>query len=1077
VTTCAECGRENTPDARFCSACGSALDSEEWTGETRKVVTVVFTDVHGSTSLGERLDPESLRHVMSRYFDTMQAALERHGGTVEKFIGDAIMSVFGIPTMHEDDALRAVRGAVEMRDELARVNEELDRVHGVRIAARTGVNTGQVVAGDASARQKLVTGDAVNVAARLEQTAGPGEIMLGDDTYQLVRDAVRVEQLEPLSMKGKSEPVAAWRLVELLPDVPAFTRPIAAPFVGRAQELAALEHAFETAAREGDCRLATIVGPPGIGKSRMARELIGALSGRARVLVGRCLPYGEGITYWPLAEIVRQLAGRDLERGLAELMKDTDQPALVPARIAAAIGMGDGASSPEETAWAFRKLFEALGRKEPLLVVVDDIHWAEPTLLDLLEYLVSFSTGVPILILCLARPELFDGRPTWAAPRPNTTLLPLSPLSAHETKNLIDRLLEQRMLSDQMEARIVEAADGNPLFVEQMLAMQADAEGDGDRVVPPTIHALLTARIDRLGPEEREVIERASVEGRLFHRGAVAELLPPHARPRIAAQLMSLIRKEFVRPDRELFPGDDGFRFNHILIRDAAYESIPKRLRAQLHERYAEWLERQVGGDDAAEYEEILGYHFELAYRYRAELGQVNEEGEAAASKAGALLARAGRRALARGDARAAARLLQRAADLLVVDPSTRTEVLPDCGLALAEAGDLDGADRVLAEAIERGQESGDRRSEVRAEVQRARIGIKRGVDRSVEHARTAAERAIAVFGELGDEAELAGAWMLLGLAESLSGNGAAGVAAHRRARDHARRAGDDRREREIWDELGGAMLFSRTPVDEVMAFGDEEVAWAREKGFQFPEADGSLVGAYVYPMLGRFEEGRALVARSKSLFEELGAMYNLAEACWAASLLETLAGDARAAERELRHALRIHEEMGARRYSAFIRAQLAHVLHRQGRDDEAIKLLEAARGEAASGNIRFEALWRTARAKILASAGDAEEASGLAREAVGVVAVTDNINLQADTLVDLAEVLRSNGEEPEAATALEQAAALYEEKVNVLGAKRARDAIASIGIADSDSLRRAGDVDPGDAVPVLGQGPQQAAL
>jgi tetratricopeptide (TPR) repeat protein len=726
-------------------------------------------------------------------------------------------------------------------------------------------------------------------------------------------------------------------------------------------------------------------------------------------------------------------------------MEDNYQAALVAARIAEAVGKADGAGSPEETAWAFRKLFEALGQKEPLLVVIDDIHWAEPTLLDLLEYLVSFSTGAPILILCLARPDLFDSRPTWAAPRPNTTLIPLAPLSDHETESLIDRLLERRTLSDHAEARIVDAAEGNPLFVEQMLAMQAEADGEDELFIPPTIHALLAARIDRLGLPERAVIERASVEGRLFHRGAVAELLPGYARAGIGAQLISLIRKEFVRPDRALFPGDDGFRFSHILIRDAAHESMPKQLRAELHERYAEWLQRQAGAN-VAEYEEILGYHFEQAYRYRAELGQVDKDAESGASKAGHLLTRAGRRALARGDARAAARLLQRAMDLLVVDPPARTEVLPDCGLAMAEADDLPAAERVLDEAIERARASGDRRSELRAEVQRARILIKRGVDRFLEQARSAAERAVAAFGELGDEAELAGAWMLLGMVESLGGNGVAGVAAHRRAREHARAAGDDRREREIWDELGGAMLFSRTTVQEVLAFGAEEVAWAKERGFPFPEADGSLVGAYVYPMLGRFDEGRELLTHSKAMFEELGARYNLAEACWAGSLLETLAGDPPAAERQLRQALRIHEEMGASRYSAFIRAQLAHVLHQQRRDDEALELVEAARDQAVSGNIRLEAVWRTARAKILAGRGIAEEAGRLAREAVAIVAATDNINLHADTLVDLAEVLRAKGEEPEAADALEEAAALYEEKGNLLCAGRARAALASRG-------------------------------
>ena len=390
---CARCGRENEPDVGFCGGCGAALGDDERPGEVRKVVTVVFTDLVGSTSLGERLDPETLRRVMSHYFDAMEATLERHGGTVEKFIGDAIMAVFGIPTLHEDDALRAVRAAVEMREELARLNDQLEREYGVRLATRTGVNTGQVIAGDASARQRLATGDAVNVAARLEQAAAAGEILLGDEAHRLVRDSVRVEALAPLAVKGKQEPLPAWRLVELLPDVPAFTVPIAAPFVGRADELESLEEAFRTAVRDRCCVLATIVGPPGIGKSRLARELVGALGADARVLVGRCLPYGEGITYWPLAEIVRQLVGtEDPKRRLAELVGGDEQALTVAALITAAIGASEGAGSAEESAWAFRRLLEALAQERPLLVVVDDIHWAEPTLLDLLEYAVSFSS-------------------------------------------------------------------------------------------------------------------------------------------------------------------------------------------------------------------------------------------------------------------------------------------------------------------------------------------------------------------------------------------------------------------------------------------------------------------------------------------------------------------------------------------------------------------------------------------------------------------------------------------------------------------------------------------------------------
>jgi class 3 adenylate cyclase/tetratricopeptide (TPR) repeat protein len=1040
MSICARCGHENADDARFCSGCGAVLAGEEKAGETRKVVTIVFTDLVGSTSLGEQLDPETLRLVMSRYFDAMQATLERHGGTVEKFIGDAIMAVFGIPTLHEDDALRAARAAIEMRAALAELNEDLERRYAIRLATRTGVNTGQVVAGDASAQQKLATGDAVNVAARLEQAAGPGEILLGEGTRRLVGESVGVEQLEPLAVKGKAAPLPVWRALELLPDVPAFTRPIAAPFVGRDQELAAVRGAFDQAARDRTCTLATVIGPPGIGKSRLARELVGTLGQDARVVVGRCLPYGEGVTYAPLGEIVHQVAGSEPERGVAALVAGDNHAGAISGRIAAAVGASDHIGSPEEIAWAFRKLFESVAREQPLVVVVDDIHWAEPTLLDLLEYVGAFSSGAAIMLLCLARPDLLDTHPAWAAPRPNRTLVSLSPLSDDDTQTLIERLLHARALSDKARARIVEAAEGNPLFVEQILALQAE-DPDVEVIVPPTIQALLAARIDRLEADERAVLVRASVEGRLFHRGAVAELLPPAGRTGLGAQLMSLVRKEFVRPDRALFPGDDGFRFNHVLIRDAAYDSMTKQLRAELHERYAKWLEHQADGH-VVEFEEYLGHHLERSYRLRVELGQVDHDAEALAVKAGRLLTHAGRRAAARGDAGAAARLLERAVDLLSVDPQARLQVLPDYGLALREGADLPAAERVLEGAIEEAARAGDERSELRAQVQLAWVLLSYGADDWAGRARRTAERAVEVFEQLNDEGELAGAWVLLGVVESLTGNGAAAVAAHLRAHEHARAVGDDRRQVEIWNELGGAMIFSRTPVEELIAFRDQEAAWALEKGFPFLEADAALIGPYLYPMLGRFDEGRELLAKSKSIFGELGARYNVAEASWAGAQLELLAGDAPAAERELREALQIHEEMGATRYSAFVRAQLANVLLAQGRDVEAEQLLEQAQAAGATENIRFQHVWRLARAKLLAGRGEMAEAVSLAREAVAIVAATDNINAHAEALVNLSELLRADGEEAEADGALKEAVRLYEEKGNLLGAERARNAL-----------------------------------
>ena len=541
--TCSSCGRENDADALFCSACGTRLDAQQSDVETRKVVTVVFTDVVGSTALGERLDPESLRRVMWRYFDTMQATLEQHGGTVEKFIGDAVVAIFGVPVLHEDDALRAVRAAIEMHEALERLNASLVRDYGVRIATRTGINTGEVIVSETASDQKLATGDAVNVAARLEQAADAGEVLLGRSTRLLVGDAVLVEPQRAVAAKGKSQPLAAWKLLGLRPDVAPFAQPISGPFIGRERELEELRHVFEDAVREPSCRLATIVGPPGIGKSRLTRELVRSLEQRARVVVGRCVAYGEGITYLPLSDIVHDVAGADPEPALMEIMRSVERGPIAARLIAGAIGLNDEQGSPEETAWAFRQLFETIAVRRPLVVVVDDIHWAEPALLDLLEYVLGFSGGAAILILCLARPDLLDARPSWSAPRPRTTLVSLSPLTGTDSEQLIRGLVHDEAVPPALRERIVGAAEGNPLFVEQMLAMLADDPEAGADTVPPTIQALLAARIDRLEPVERAVLQRASVEGRLCHRGAVAHLLDSDWRGRT--------RRRPARPDAQ----------------------------------------------------------------------------------------------------------------------------------------------------------------------------------------------------------------------------------------------------------------------------------------------------------------------------------------------------------------------------------------------------------------------------------------------------------------------------------------------------------------------------------------------
>jgi class 3 adenylate cyclase len=706
MAVCSTCGQENPEIARFCLACAAPLAAQTPTErrDVRKTITVVFSDVAGSTALGERLDAESLRGVMGRYFEEMRAVLERHGGTVEKFVGDAVMAVFGIPVVHEDDALRAVRAAAEMRDALIPLNDELQRERGVRIQVRVGVNTGEVVSGDPSGGQRFATGDAVNVAARLEQAAQPGEILVGESTYRLVRDAVTVESVRSLSLKGKGEAVSAVRLLA----VPGLTgRRLASPIVGRDQELELLDRAFDGVVRDQACRLVSVLGSAGVGKSRLVQEFLGRRADEATIVRGRCLSYGEGITFWPVKSVISQAAGlsgeespqeaREKIRSLVELAPDAD---LIAERVAEAIGVAETVVGHRGTSWAIGRLFEELARRRPLIVVFDDLQWGEPTFLDLVEAVAEYSREPPILLLCMARPDLLELRPAWGEAGHDATRLHLTPLTDDESAHLITNLLGAAELADHVRSRITETAEGNPLFVEEMVAMLIDeglllrrngsvaASGDWSRVsLPPTIQALLASRLDRLGREERAVLERGSVEGKVFHRGAVLELSPETDRPGLDRQLQMLVEREFVQPGRAGFADEQAFRFRHQLLRDVAYGSLSKAARSDLHERFAGWLEEKTG-DRAEGFEEILGYHLEQAYSYKADLGPVDERARQLATRAASRLGSGGLRAHARGDMWGAGKLLSRALGLLPKDSVARVELLPKLDDALFETGE-----------------------------------------------------------------------------------------------------------------------------------------------------------------------------------------------------------------------------------------------------------------------------------------------------------------------------------------------------------------------------------------------------
>jgi class 3 adenylate cyclase/tetratricopeptide (TPR) repeat protein len=1002
VAPCSSCGKQNPDEARFCNACGAEL-APTTHREVRKTVTVLFADVTGSTAIGEQLDPESLRRVMARYFEAARSCLEHHGGTVEKFIGDAVMAVFGVPTVHEDDALRALRAASELRASLTSLNDELELDYGVSLQLRTGVNTGEVVTGTL---ERLATGDAVNVAARLEQGARPGEILIGEQTRRLTRGAIEAEPVEPLSLKGKADAVNAYRLLRVIEGAPAFERRLDAPLLGRREELAQLHAAFDRVVSERGCRLVTVLGPPGIGKSRLARELSAMLVDEATVLSGRCLPYGEGITYWPLVEIFRG-AGAEVE-------------------LAAALS----SVAAEDISWSVRKALERRARERPIALVVEDIHWAEPTLLDLLEHLVDWTRGAPLLLLCLARSDLIDVRPTWGGSSRAETLT-LEPLSPAESDELIEELLAGFRLDNVIRARITGAAEGNPLFVEQLLAMLV--EGGDPEHVPPTIQALLAARLDSLPDEEREVLERASVVGLEFEWEALGELAPDRRRP-AGALLSALVRKELIRPQEAI---EETFRFRHLLIRDAAYERIPKGLRSELHERFAGWL-----GGRGEEFDEVVGYHLEQAYRCLTGLGRPGERAHALGEQAAKRLAASGHRAYARGDTRAAVNLLERAAALLPDDDPRRLNLLPPLGRALREEGQLDRADVVLSEAVERGQRAGERAVAADAGVALADLRFHRTTQTGVrrEDVLREIEAAIRVFEDVGDQAGLARALLLRGKLRFWGGEAAAALPDLERATRLARDTGDHAEEGESIGYACVAMCEGPTPVEEALR-RMEEIGSRRaiNRGL---EVRLMLTRARLVAMQGHFDVAHGLVAKGRALAEELGLSGMVNTSVWqAASRIELLAGDGEAAERELRPACEYHEQVGEFGFLASFAPLLAEALYLQERDEEALLLTERWRADRLTVPEDADAHghWRRVRAKVLARRGELDEAERLGREAVAIASATDVLDLQTVALADLGEVLRLVGRPRESQEALEEAVRLYEAKGNVVGAERLR--------------------------------------
>jgi class 3 adenylate cyclase/ketosteroid isomerase-like protein len=1062
TTTCASCGTTNEPGEKFCGACGVPLLSSRPDPDTgaRKVVTIVFADLIGSTSLHERLDAESARALMDRYYRALHAVVDTHGGRVVKLLGDGVMAAFGLPRVAEDDAIRAVRAAVAMQQAFRTLAREQSTAVGT-IGLRVAVNTGEVVV---NAAHDDVVGDPINVAARLQDAAHDGDVVIGEATRRLVGGVVTLAPLGRVALRGRAETVAAHRVVSL--ERPGSASAVA--FVGREEELARLTAVYDAARAGPAARLAVVLGSPGVGKSRLLDEFTGRLDG-ATVLVAHCEAAG-GATFAPIAKALRAVLGVGAGTGGYDLRAAID--AAVPgsdadrSRIAAGIGalLAGTPASPEETFFVVRRLLTGLSAAQPVVLVLDDVQWAEPLLLDLLEHLVQWSTGVPLLLLAAARPDLREARSALVAPgRLASDVVMLGGLDAAAATRLAANVLGADALPATVAGRVLATSEGNPLFLGELVRMLVDdgtLKREGDRWttgtdlatvdMPPTIHALLAARIERLRAEDRMVLERAAIVGRQFSRSAVAQLLPSETRSDLDARMEALRRSELVEPDPGWFLGEPALRFHHGLIRDAAYRRVLKGTRAELHGRVADWIESRVEG--AVEHDETIGWHLEQAHRHLCELGPIDDRGRTLGDRAARYLAAAGRRALGRDDLPLAASLLGRALERLDAADPARADLALDWCEALLSAGDVGPAAKALDEL---GRFTGDA-NRLRAwhTCYAGQLAVL--TDPQTLRATVDAVAAAAVkLAEVGDGAGEAKAHSVHAGALARLGKVGACEAALDKALAAARRAHDRRRANTVLANAPLAALWGPSPVTRASGRCLDVVRVLRiTQGAPAVEAVALRCQAVLEALRGRTDAARRMIASSRHMVEELGITQELLEVDVFAGLIDLLEGDAVAAERSLRGAYDGLRDHGLAIDAARAAGFLGRALLAQGRANEAEALSHDS--EALAGDdLQAAITWRGVRAEALAMRGEHAAGVDFARAAVEIAAATDALLHHANARLALTRALRAAGRRDEADAEEARAIELWGAKGATLLAERARRVAPTIRESDRTPDRR----------------------
>ena len=869
MAICPSCGQANPPNAHFCLACGAALaEAESGEAEERKLVSVLFCDLVGHTEASDRADPEDVRARLRPYHQLLKREIERFGGTVEKFIGDAVMGVFGAPASHEDDAERAVRSAFSI----------LEAVEELELDVRAAVATGEAVVSLHARPERgeaIVAGDVVNTASRLQREAAPGSIVVGEVTYRSTSSEIDYEQLDPVQVKGKAQPLALWRALRPRArfgvDADGGSR---TPFIGREHDLRLLTDTFERVVSERSVQLVTVVGEPGVGKTRILAELGRFVDERTELVSwrqGRCLPYGEGITFWALGEIVKaeagiresdsqEEAGSKLVRTIAHVVGDPDEHSWFAARLGPLVGaespVGVTVIERDESFTAWRRFLEDLADRRPTVLLIEDLHWADDALLDFVEHLVGWGTAVPLMVVCTARPELYDRRPEWGGGRRNSATIALSPLSDEDTARLIAALLSQAVLPAETQAVLLERCGGNPLYAEEFVRMLGDRgillrrgaavelATEDEIPVPETVQSVIAARLDTLSASRKALVHGASVMGKVFWVGAAAAtggIGEGEARD----GLRELVERGFVRPARtSSLEGQGEYSFWHVLIRDVAYEQIPRRARLQKHRAAAAWIE-EISGERITDHAEFLAHHHGQALELARAVGAEEQTAELE-DRARLFLRLAGDRAL-RLDIGAAQAYYRRALELSRPGDRGRGELLLKSGEAAYQAGDLEEADHLCRDAVSEARARGDRLLEGEAGVSLANLFWFRG-DR--ERAWSAIVAAVELLEREPPGPELARAHAQMGRDLMLADRSREAVQAAQKSLEIAQPAG--------LDELVALSLqvrgSSRCALDDLDGLDDlreaRRMALELELGQEIVRSHNNL-GSYVWPLEG----------------------------------------------------------------------------------------------------------------------------------------------------------------------------------------------------------------------------------